>query len=241
MVTVTASTAVAFLILDERRRGRWQYRGATSDQRNSQQTSSNNWYNRIFGERNRDLEKETTTRGKQGWIPARTAEEWDDASDDSCSRRKTKSPVPSVGINTLEYTPSVKTVKYSQITSPQRSHSLASERSSNLVHGVRGLVYPDLYAPSPQRPIPSIHSQLYSPPSSPPSSVQHEPAWVLSTVAASPVLVSRSPIPMSVSPESFEEYSAELHLAPHNDRKSSSTSVPSVRTFEGGTKFIEGF
>ncbi|KAF9533623.1 hypothetical protein CPB83DRAFT_845585 [Crepidotus variabilis] len=240
VITIVASTAVVFLVLEERMHGRRRSRYRTAQAGSHPTKNQDRWYHRLFGqsgERYRDGEK--GGRRTDGWIPAGTGDEWDTDSVESVLPKKFKSPSPSLQVNTLQYQPSIAT-KQSSITSPQRSHSLTSERSSSLIHGVRGLGCPDVYAPSPQHAIPSIQSQLYSPPSSPPSTMQYEPNWVLSTVPSNPVRVSTSPAPMSVSPVSFEEYTAEIyHPELHDNRKASSTSVPSIHTFERGTKFIE--
>lgn len=84
------------------------------------------------------------------------------------------------------------------------------------LNAVRGLSYYDRYAPSPQSTLPSIHMQLSSPASS-------------NTTPLTPVRTI-SPEPISSSANVSED-SEGRHFSTHSGH--------SMRTFEGGTKFIE--
>lgn len=190
------------------------------------------WYRRVFGMRAKDgLVQEETS---QGWIRAGATDEWE-----SESAEETKPP-PLPSSRPEEYNPSLATKRTSGTYSlPQRSliHSFVSDRSSVLPSDLPVLPYEDASAPSIRYSVPSIYSQLL-PPS--PSSASHSvrpPSWSISTVSATPVRISVTPRVPS-SPVSIE-HARSLDSHDGLDPAESIFQKPPLRTFEGGTKFIE--
>ncbi|CAA7260843.1 unnamed protein product [Cyclocybe aegerita] len=246
------------------------HRHRSREEPSSYPQKSQRWYTRIFGlptykaarsgespSRSDKVKKYKMGRHGQGWVQAGSGNEWDsDSGDDFPSPRKTQNiPGPSAAaMRTRDYDPSLGTPSNSSTAGspfpyhptqsrsphpiPPRVYSPVSDTSSNHSmrgydpHGVRGLSYPEHYAPSVQgATLPSIASQLYSPPSSPSPSSDHHHYTPANT---------RRSIPGTSGTLESEPSNDSMNSSRVPPRSFASQSIPSVRTFEGGTKFIEG-
>ncbi|TFK34916.1 hypothetical protein BDQ12DRAFT_689053 [Crucibulum laeve] len=157
--------------------------------------------------------------GVDGWLPAGSGSDWSESIDDLPRSRGESTPAGGMrGLSSPLASPRSILSRQSS-PSPQIS-SLASDSSTSLsvrfdLHGVRGLPYPDKFAPSPHTSRPIVHSQLSSSSSS-------------SSPSLSPVR-TRSPEPMPGSPQNVNGLA----------RQFATQSGTSMHTFESGTKFIE--
>ncbi|KAH9483645.1 hypothetical protein JR316_0003115 [Psilocybe cubensis] len=162
----------------------------------------------------------------QGWIPAGSGNDFDFDSSDNLPSQKRNQSTPTKTRLADQDTSSLATPRSSIAGSQQhvsRMYSSTSDATSSVrfdPHSLRGLSYADTSL-SAQGIIPSIQSQLYSPPSSPSlSPIPHDPSQTPLTTLES--------LKHSRSLDSLDGPSQLL-----------ASTRPSVRTFEGGTKFIE--
>jgi len=237
LVIAVAFAAVLYLLLEERanRRADGRHTRKPVDDGSVNQPTTR-WYKRIFGMGSNGYKDGVqdigTSRRGQGWIQAGTTDEWEsDSGEDTKPRALSSHP--------RQYNPSIDTKRTSATYSiPQRSlvYSFVSDRSSILPSDIPALPYEDPNAPSVRYSIPSIHSQLLPPPSGPTYHAAHHPNWSISTVSATPVRISTSPLPSS--PVSIEYEISDSHDGSELASETLSQK-PSLRTFEGGTKFIE--
>ncbi|KDR81945.1 hypothetical protein GALMADRAFT_221829 [Galerina marginata CBS 339.88] len=163
-------------------------------------------------------------RNKQGWFPAGNGSDWDS---EGLPSQSPKPFAPSATMRMAEQdTLSLGTPRSSNVGSfPHASHIYSSPSNATSSarfdpHGIRGLSYADQSSLSVPGIISSFQSQLYSPPSSP--SLSPTPDASSRVVLASPEHMERS-----LTNDSFAE------------SFNTTESRPSIRTFEGGTKFIE--
>jgi len=243
LVIAVAFAAVIYLLLEERadRRSEDRHMHRPVDDESVKDPSyqpTTKWYKRIFGmgsNGNQDGVRDMGTNHRgQGWIQAGTTDEWEsnESAEESKSRGQPSSPPQ-------EYNPSLVTKRTSATYSlPRRSlvYSFVSDRSSVLPSDLPVLPYEDASAPSIRYSIPSIYSQLL--PSSPGSvsHCAHQLNCTISTVSATPVRISTT-ARMPSSPVSIGHAPSDSHDG--SDLAETMSQKPSLRTFEGGTKFIE--
>jgi len=236
LVTIVAFAAALYLLLEEREHqraaGRHMHRSVEDEAVKDQPTTR--WYHRIFGMRsngNKGRLRDGPSRRGQGWIQAGTTDEWESDSGEDFKSNALSSP-------TKERNPYRTSAMYSL---PRRSlvYSFISDRSSVLPSDLPVLPYEDPHAPSIRHSVPSICSQLLPSSSGPISHPAHQPNWSISTVqSATPVRISTS-APMPSSPVSIEHASSDLSHNASDLAEMVVAQKPSLRTFEGGTKFIE--
>jgi len=212
-------------------RGRYHLSGS---QDGPTKKSSKNWltgFLRLPGSHKRtskvrpDNPRTIPGRPTQGWFPAGNGSDWDS---DGLPPRNSKRFTPSATMRMADQdTLSLGTPRSSNVGSFPHAHiyNSTSDVTSSVrfdPHGIRGLSYADQSSLSVPGIISSFQSQLYSPPSSP--SLSPIPAESSRTaLAASP-----EPMERSLTNDSFDESFG-----------TPSESRPTIRTFEGGTKFIE--
>jgi len=243
LIIIASCTAVFLLLREERTQDQesQHYRSRSRPDSSYSKAASGKWYSRILdlsgsGSRSKhtrsDKSQTKDARRGQGWLQPVKSAGWDSDSDE-------EQPTPKVQLNNhssatvrmKEYEHSTNTMRPSTGgSSPapvSRAFSASSDISFSTMHlesqPIRNLGYTDVYAPTPQRSIPSIQSQVNSPSTSPsPPGVLRQPNRMLST---SPISVQNVP---STDP------SIEGAV-----RQFSTHSGLSVRTFESGSKFIE--
>lgn len=237
-----AFASVVYLLLEERayRRagGRHLHRPVDETVKNpSYQPTTTKWYKRIFGMGFRGRKDRTRDTGsslrEQGWIQAGTTDEWESDSGEDFSKPG------ALTYPSKESNPSLDTKRTSAASSlPRRSlvYSFVSDRSSVLPSDLPVLPYEDPHAPSIRYSIPSIYSQLRPPSLGSVSDPAHQPNCTISTISTTPVRILSSPR-MPSSPVSIEH--APFELPDNSDPVETLPHKPSLRTFEGGTKFIE--
>ncbi|PPQ82375.1 hypothetical protein CVT25_008336 [Psilocybe cyanescens] len=198
---------------------------------------SKNWFSDILhipGTRQRspkvrsDKPRIVVGHAGQGWIHAGSGNDSDfDSSDNLPSQKRNQSTPASTKMRLADQdTSSLVTPRSSNAGSfphMSRMYSSTSDAASSVrfdPHGLRGLSYAD-NSLSAQGIIPSIQSQLYSPPSSP---------------SLSPITHDLSQTPLTTLESLRQSRSNESLIGPSNLL---TPTRPSVRTFEGGTKFIE--
>lgn len=241
MVILVSCTAVFYILrnhppsdnerANRRQRNRYQHQSVptlSSFNYNNSSTPSQSLsgsLGRMFGIKGRsddsnrnDGTKVKMGKGGQGWVQAGSGDEWDDDSGDERRRteglpqlREVSGQVPQVGLSPAFDKPFSTTIFSSYPTSESNS----SDRVD--LHALPGLSYKDGQSPSPQSTLPNIHTQISS--------------------ASSSGAPSPAPI-RTASPEPIPGSSTD-NLADKDGRKFSTQSVVSVRTFQGGTKFIE--
>lgn len=238
LVIVAVFAAVIYLLLEETTH--WRSESRRMDQpvnyesvKDPSYPPNPRWYKSIFGicsSRNKDGKRIIcTSRRGQGWIQAGTTDEWESGSAEESKPPKSRalSSLPK------EYNPSLTTKRTSAAYSlPRRSfaHSFVSDKSSVFPSDLPTVPYDDANAPSIRH---SMYSQLLPRSPSPPL---HLANCTISTVSANPVRISVTPRMVS-SPVSIEHaYSDSNH---GSDASETLIQKPSLRTFEGGTKFIE--
>ena len=206
---------------------RGQYQLSGSQAGSVYQKSSKNWLTNLLRapvprRPNSQVRSDKSRSGRgQGWLQAGNGADWDSPSPNQklgASMRLTEQDLSS--------SPSPRS---SNVGSLPRSHfySSMSEASSSVrfdPNAIRGLSYGDASNHVSRSIIPSIRSHMYSPPSSPP-------------LSASPHGTSRAAI--ASSPEPMERSLSADSLDIEGVSTTTSTRPP-LRTFEGGTKFIEG-
>jgi len=216
-------------------RGRYQISGSHENAR-----SSRNWLLRTLrvpGSRQRtpklrsDKSRNIVGRPGQGWVQTGNGTDSDfDSSDDLPSGNRNPT-ITSTKMRMVDYdSSSVATPRSSNVGSiphVSRVYSSTSDAASSVPldpHGLRSFSYADQSSLSAHGIIPSIQSQLYSPPSS---------------ISLSPIALGSSRTALA-SPESMERSLSNDSIDYGGGPFSTpSGSHPSVRTFEGGTKFIE--
>lgn len=256
-----ALAAVIYLLWDERAHRRSEAHNMRQvDEESLKHTSAyqptTRWYTRLFFGMGSNAHKDgvrdrgaAASRREQGWIRAETVDEWEsDSVEDAKPRTALRGP--------KEYDPSLTTTTTTTDRTsaayplPRRSlvRSFVSNRSSSpsvLPSDLPVLAYSDddrAHAPAPsvRYSIPSVYSQLLPPPS-PTSAASHHsaqraPSWTISTVSVTPVRISTSHRVPS-SPISIEHAPSDSHEG--SELAETMSQKPSLRTFEGGTKFIE--
>ncbi|KAF8655803.1 hypothetical protein AX16_002888 [Volvariella volvacea WC 439] len=162
-----------------------------------------------------------------GWVKTGSADDWttssprrDQITFATPPHMTSRSILASESIPTILRTSSPTTTIASPVSRPTSESIVSSVRFD--LQAVRGLVHHDPYAPSPQPTILGIHTQ-YTPPTS---------SGAPSPSPLHPVR-SASPEPMSPLHESTSRSDITSDI--------SSQSRVTTRTFEGGSKFIEGF
>ncbi|KAF8894824.1 hypothetical protein BD779DRAFT_1797741 [Infundibulicybe gibba] len=192
------------------------------------------WYSRlsrILGRRG-DLNHSTRTQTNRmkmgrptpeagGWVQTGSRDDWDPEVSGSGSRYTCPGglmPVPEISEQgpPLTYPTPLETSFRTPPISYATSESGSSVRFD--LHGIKGMAYRDRQSPSPQSSLPTVHSWLNSPASS----------------------SAPSPLPArTTSPEPMQSLCSDISADREPERPAHSGS--SMRTFEGGTKFIEGF
>ncbi|KAF8898215.1 hypothetical protein CPB84DRAFT_1151391 [Gymnopilus junonius] len=175
----------------------------------------------VYQKFSRNWSDKPRTASGQGWFKAGNGSDWDSPSQNkkySNSMRMTEQDASSMS-----------TPRSSNVGSfpGNQFYSSMSEASSSVrfdPHAIRGLSYGDPSTHPSRSIIPSIHSHMYSPPSSPP---------------LSPTPHGSSRAALASSPEPMER-SLSYDSSMDNDSSSTTHPRPPIRTFEGGTKFIEG-
>ncbi|KAK0455186.1 uncharacterized protein EV420DRAFT_587356 [Desarmillaria tabescens] len=150
---------------------------------------------------------------KRGWVQAGSGDEWESESiiDEAEGRHPDLSQRGSMQIT---YSPPLDAPFHPPL---QPSESASSVRFDT--QGVPVLPYlRSLSSPSPHPSLPNIHSRISSPTPSDPLSPVHDRV---------------------VSPEPIAPAHIDSPVEHHEGRKSSGQSATSVRTFNGGTKFLE--
>jgi len=205
---------------------RGRYRLSGSQANSVYKKSSRNWFTNILRvpaprrPTSKVRSDKPQTAPGQGWFRAGNGSDWESPSQNQKyggSMRMAEQDASSMS-----------SPRSSNVESFPRSHfySSMSEASSSVrfdPHAVRGLPYGDPSTHVSRSIIPSIRSHMYSPPSSPPLSPTPHGS-VRAALASSP-----EPMGRSFSNDSLG-----------NDDSTPTSPCPPVRTFEGGTKFIEG-
>ncbi|KAF8968263.1 hypothetical protein BDZ97DRAFT_1755318 [Flammula alnicola] len=250
VVIAIACTAVVILLredmaedgeaLTRRARGRYHLSGFHGP---SVFNSTRDWFTRVLGisgshqrVENDRADKSRIIKGhpRQGWLQAGNGSDWDSDSIDDRPTGKQKNATASTMVRMMDREPSMGTPRSSNAGSfphLSRVYSPGSDTASSVrfdLNSARGIPYAEPSSLSRQGIIPSIQSHLYSSPStqsSPsPSPAPRQPA-------------SRMALTSAESLGGFSSNDSADNIGISNPF--AAPSQPSIRTFKGGSKFIE--